>query len=61
MTVMTWTYSNGHTIAVVTADGVEQAKAILDKRGITGVENSDLVPCVTTTRWCRVLQGMRFH
>jgi hypothetical protein len=58
---MTWTYTNGSTIAVVTADGVEQAKVELAKQGVRMVENVDLIPCVTTTRWCRILQGMRFH
>lgn len=43
----TWTYNKNSSIAVVSAENVELAKVLLKRKGITDVNNMDLVPCPT--------------
>jgi len=58
---MTWTYNKYGVIAVVTAEDTEQACCQLAKAGVPGVTSSELIPCVTSTRWVRVLRNQHIH
>jgi len=51
----TWTFDRGGYVGVVTADTVEIAKALVRQGGIE-LDSQDLVPAVTTARWCRILK-----
>jgi len=53
--LMTWTFDRNGFVGVVTADTVEIAKALVRQGGIE-LDNQDLVPAVTSARWCRILK-----
>lgn len=52
----TWTYEKDGVAVVVSAENVEQAIYQLEREGIQGARNTDLVPCPVTSRYTRVLK-----
>lgn len=58
--MMTWTFKpKSYPPAIVTADNVDMAIQLLQFRYIQedlviSIKRTDLIPVVTTTRWCRI-------
>ncbi len=52
-----WSVNTPSLIAIVSAEDVNQAKAMILEMTGWEITNSDLVPIITSTRWVRILKG----